>query len=237
MQNIDPAEIAKFDQLSSSWWDTDGESRALHDINQCRGDFVAETSLAGKKVLDVGCGGGLLSEYLAKAGASVVGIDASATIIEVAREHAQTSHLNIDYETTDVESFAERNLGRFDIVTCMEMLEHVPKPDEIVAAVARCLRPHGVAYFSTINRTPKAYAFSIIAAEYLLKLLPIGTHEFKNFIRPSELSRWCRDAGLVTTEMHGIHYMPFTRKASLVKDLSVNFITKTRLDRKHDAAD
>ena len=230
MSNIDPAEIAKFDQLAQSWWDLDGESRALHDINQCRGKFVAQTPLAGKTILDVGCGGGLLSEYMARSGARVVGIDASSTIIEVARQHAHSSGLTIDYQVADLESFADQHTHAFDIVTCMEMLEHVPRPDEIVSAVARCLKPQGYAYFSTINRTPKAYAFSVIAAEYLLKLLPIGTHEFNKFIRPSELSRWCRQAGLITKEMRGIHYMPFTRTATLVDDLSVNFITKPRLE-------
>ena len=230
MSNIDPAEIAKFDQLAQSWWDLDGESRALHDINECRGQFIAQAPLAGKKILDVGCGGGLLSEYMARAGAQVIGIDASATIIEVAQQHAQSSGLAIDYQVATLEYFATKHAHEFDIVTCMEMLEHVPQPDEIVSAVARCLKPEGYAYFSTINRTPKAYAFGVIAAEYLLKLLPIGTHEFNKFIRPSELSRWCRQAGLRTTEMRGIHYMPFTRAATLVDDLSVNFITKTCLE-------
>ena len=230
MHNVDPAEIAKFDELSSSWWDENGKSRALHDINRCRGEFIAQTSLAGKRILDVGCGGGLLSEYLAKAGADVVGIDASNAIISVARHHASAAGLNIDYQVSDVESFAQNHESKFDIITCMEMLEHVPEPENIVAAIARCLKPQGDAYFSTINRTPKAYALAVVAAEYILKLLPIGTHEYANFIRPSELSRWCRAAGLAIVEMRGIHYQPMTRRANLVSDLSVNYIIKTCFD-------
>ena len=230
MANIDPAEIQKFDRLSTTWWDENGESRALHDINQCRGEFIAQSPLAGKTILDVGCGGGLLTEFLARAGGKVIGIDASSAIIEVAREHAKSSGLDIDYYVTDIESFTSRFPHHFDVVTCMEMLEHVPQPHEIVGAIARCLKSGGLAYFSTINRTPKAYALGVVAAEYVLKLLPIGTHDYKNFIRPSELSRWCRQFRLVTEEMRGIHYMPLTRRASLVPDLSVNYIIKTYLD-------
>ncbi|MGR8947349.1 MAG: bifunctional 2-polyprenyl-6-hydroxyphenol methylase/3-demethylubiquinol 3-O-methyltransferase UbiG [Gammaproteobacteria bacterium] len=228
MNNIDPIEIEKFDKLSATWWDTDGESRALHDINQCRGEFVTETPVAGKNILDVGCGGGLLSEYLARAGANVVGLDASEAIIEVARDHAKLNNLSIDYRVSTIEEFASGNVASFDVVTCMEMLEHVPSPAQIIAAISKCLVADGTAYFSTINRTPKAYLHGVLAAEYVLKLLPIGTHDYENFIRPSELLRWCREAKLNAVSSHGIKYNPFSRKASLVKDLGVNYIVKTQ---------
>lgn len=230
MDNVDSQEIAKFDALSETWWDENGDSQALHDINQCRGEFICRTPIEGKRVLDIGCGGGLLTEFLARAGASVVGIDASAPIIEVARQHARSSGLEIDYRVSTVEAFLADNNTKFDVVTCMEMLEHVPDPASVVAAAASCLKNQGLAYFSTINRTPKAYAFGVVAAEYILKLLPIGTHEFKHFIRPSELAAWCRACGLEQLEARGIHYAPFIRRAKLVRNLDVNYIVETRLN-------
>ena len=230
MDNIDSAEIEKFDQLSETWWDPNGDSRALHDINQCRAEFVMQASIANKKILDVGCGGGLLSEALANAGASVVGIDASSAIIEVAREHARQNNLDIDYQVCSVEEFSAQHAERFDVVTCMEMLEHVPSPAQIVNAIASCLKPKGTAYFSTINRTPKSYLHGVLAAEYVLRLLPVGTHDYQKFIKPSELLQWCRAAGLVPVSKRGIQYNPFSRSAKLNKDLGVNYIVQVARD-------
>ena len=226
MNNIDPTEIEKFDQLSDTWWDPDGASRALHDINHCRAEFIMQSTVANKNILDVGCGGGLLSEALARAGANVIGIDASEAIIEVAREHAKASNLNIEYQVCPVETFAANHADFFDIVTCMEMLEHVPSPRQIIDAISTCLKPTGTAYFSTINRTPKAYMHGVLAAEYVLKLLPIGTHEYEKFIKPSELLRWCREAELQLITSRGIKYNPFSRDAKLTKDLGVNYIVQ-----------
>ena len=225
--NIDPHEIAKFAELSKTWWDPEGESRALHDINDCRGEFIKQLPLNGKKILDVGCGGGILSEYLAREGAEVIGIDASAELIKIATEHANQSRLAIDYRETTIEAFATTHSQSFDIVTCMEMLEHVPDPQSIIRGISACLRPSGSAFFSTINRTPKSYALGVVAAEYILKLLPAGTHDYKSFIRPSELAHWCRSAGLSVEVQRGIKYNPFSHSARLVSDLGVNYIVKT----------
>ncbi|MEM7467741.1 MAG: bifunctional 2-polyprenyl-6-hydroxyphenol methylase/3-demethylubiquinol 3-O-methyltransferase UbiG [Pseudomonadota bacterium] len=228
MSSIDPREIEKFDHLSQTWWDPNGESRALHDINRCRGEYVAECDLSKLNILDVGCGGGLLSEYLASKGARVVGIDASAEIINVAREHAKTSRLDIEYHVATIEQFSAQHPDKFDVVTCMEMLEHVPEPAEVIEAISASLKPDAYAYFSTLNRTGKAYALGVIGAEYIMRLLPVGTHDYEKFIKPSELARWCRAAELDTIERRGIYYNPLSRVASLSDDLSINYIVKTQ---------
>lgn len=225
--NLDPKELQKFAELSHSWWDPHGESRALHDINACRGEFVAAAPLRGKTVVDVGCGGGILSEFLAQRGALVTGIDASAELIEVANQHAKKNQLDIDYQVSTVETFANSAAQKFDVVTCMELLEHVPNPASVVSACAALAKPEGRVYFSTLNRTPKSYLFSILAAEYLLRLLPKGTHEYRNFIRPSELAGWCRSSNLSLIRSRGISYNPFNSSATLTTALDVNYIVET----------
>ena len=225
MENADLGELAKFALLADTWWDLDGDCKPLHDLNPCRGAFITQRAhLAGARVLDVGCGGGILSEYLAAAGAEVIGIDANEDLIAVARLHATNAGLDIRYDCVSIEDLAGGPGDRFDIVTCMELLEHVPDPKRMVDECTRLLSPTGDIFFSTINRTPKAYAFAVFAAEYLLKLLPRGTHDYANFIRPSELAKWGREAGLQTSEFGGMTYNPVTRNAALCDDVSVNFL-------------
>jgi 2-polyprenyl-6-hydroxyphenyl methylase/3-demethylubiquinone-9 3-methyltransferase len=223
--NADPAELAKFDRLAHRWWDPQGELRSLHDINPLRLEWIErQAPLAGKDALDVGCGGGILSEAMAARGARVTGIDLSEETIRVAQLHLLESRLPVRYERADIGEFAALNPGGFDVVTCMELLEHVPEPAAMVAACARLARPGGKAFFSTINRNPKAYLFAVIGAEYVLKLLPRGTHDYARFIKPSELARWCRAAGLRPAEMTGMTYNPISKRYALGPDCDVNYL-------------
>jgi len=224
-KNVHPQEIAKFEALASRWWDPSSEFKPLHDINPLRLDYVDRIgSLAGKKVLDVGCGGGILSESMAMRGAQVTGIDMGETPLKVARLHALESGAAVDYQLISAEELAAQQPGHYDIVTCMEMLEHVPDPGSTIAACSALLRPGGCAFFSTINRNPKSYLFAIVGAEYVLNLLPKGTHDYKNFIRPSELETWTRAANIKLKDLTGMSYNPFTQQYSLGRDLSVNYL-------------
>jgi len=223
--NVDPGEIAKFEAMAQRWWDPAGDFRPLHDLNPVRVDYIeARAGLAGRKVLDVGCGGGLVSEAMARRGAEVTGIDMARGPLEVARLHAMESALAIDYRLTSAEKLAEESPGRYDLVTCLEMLEHVPRPSEVMASLARLVRPGGDVICSTINRSPSAFALAIVGAEYVMRLLPAGTHEYAKFIRPSELSRYAREAGLQLSSLAGISYDPFSRKARMTSDTSVNYL-------------
>lgn len=211
--NFDEKEINKFDNVANIWWDPKGEMGTLHTINPLRTQFIAETLAVDKpKILDVGCGGGILSEALAKSGAQVTGIDLSIESIEAAKQHAQQSGLSIDYRVTSAEEVAETQPGSFDVVTCMEMLEHVPDPEKIVAACAQSLKPGGLAFFSSINRTPKAFLFAIIGGEYILRLLPKGTHTYSKLIRPHELKTWSHNHGMEFARLASLMYNPFSGK-------------------------
>lgn len=227
--NADPAEISKFDAAAPRWWDPDGEFRPLHDLNPARLDYIeARAGLAGRRVLDVGCGGGLLSEGMARRGARVTGIDLAQEALAVARLHAQESGVAVDYRLVAVEALAAAEPGEYDLVTCLEMLEHVPDPAAALAALARLARPGGHVILSTINRNAKSFALAIVGAEYLMRLLPIGTHRYARLIRPSELSRWARAAGLELADLAGLAYDPFTRKARISGDVSVNYLAHYR---------
>ncbi|GAA3908677.1 bifunctional 3-demethylubiquinone 3-O-methyltransferase/2-octaprenyl-6-hydroxy phenol methylase [Halomonas cibimaris] len=228
--NVDAAEVAKFEALADHWWDREGDFKPLHDINPLRLDFIdARAGLAGKRVLDVGCGGGILSESMAHRGAQVTAIDLGEAPLEAARRHAEESDVRIDYRHVAVEALAEEMPGQFDVVTCMEMLEHVPDPASIIAACSRLLRPGGQAFFSTLNRTPKARALAIVGAEYILGLLPRGTHDYAKFIRPSEMAAWCRQSRLDVSEQTGLTYNPLTRRYRLApRDVSVNYMMACR---------
>ncbi|MFC3095642.1 bifunctional 2-polyprenyl-6-hydroxyphenol methylase/3-demethylubiquinol 3-O-methyltransferase UbiG [Alteromonas sediminis] len=210
MQNVDENEISKFANLASRWWDPEGEFKPLHLINPLRVDYIEEqvNGLFGKRVIDVGCGGGLVAEALARAGADVTGIDMAEASLEVARLHGLESGVTVDYQLSSAEAFAEHHKGSFDVVTCLEMLEHVPSPANVVKACADMLKPGGIAIFSTINRNPKSYLMAIVAAEYVLNWVPKGTHDFKRFIQPSELISMCDQADLKTVQAMGMHYHP-----------------------------
>jgi len=224
--NIDPAEIAKFEELASRWWDTHGEFKPLHEINPLRLHYIDErVKLAGKKVLDVGCGGGILSESMAQRGASVTAIDMGRAPLSVAKLHALESDVDIDYQQITVEELAEKMPGEFDAVTCMEMLEHVPDPASVIKACKDLVKPGGPVFFSTINRNPKSYAFAILGAEYILKMLPKGTHDYDKFIRPSELDEWARQADLELQDITGLSYNPLTQNYKLGRDVDVNYMT------------
>ena len=223
--NADPAELEKFSALAHRWWDPEGEFRPLHDINPLRLEWIAgHAALEGAAVLDVGCGGGILAEAMARRGARVTGIDLSEKALRVAELHLHESALSIKYLEISVEAHAANHTGEFDVVTCMELLEHVPDPASMVAACARLVRPGGRVFFSTINRNPKSYLFAVVGAEYVLGLLPKGTHDYMRFIKPSELSRWSRAAGLRTEEMIGMTYNPITRRYRLGADCDVNYL-------------
>jgi 2-polyprenyl-6-hydroxyphenyl methylase/3-demethylubiquinone-9 3-methyltransferase len=230
--NADPAELDKFSQLAHRWWDPQGEFRPLHDINPLRLDWIdRHAGLKGKSVLDVGCGGGILTEAMARRGATVTGIDLSEKALKVAALHLHDSLLKITYEKVSAEDFAERQAGAFDVVTCMELLEHVPEPGSMVAACARLVRPGGQVFFSTLNRNPKSYLFAVLGAEYVLGLLPKGTHDYARFIKPSELARWCREAALRAEELIGMTYNPLTRVYRLGNDCDVNYLLRCIRDR------
>lgn len=224
--NVDAQEIAKFEALAARWWDPEGEFGPLHEINPLRANFIDERSpVAGKQLIDVGCGGGILSEAMAQRGAQVTGIDMGEQPLSVARLHQLESGLDIDYRQITAEALAEAEPASRDIVCCLEMLEHVPDPASVVRACAELARPGASLYFSTINRNPKAWLFAVVGAEHVLRLLPAGTHDYDKFIRPSELAAWLRDAGLVLREMTGLTYNPVTRVYRLhPRDVSVNYM-------------
>jgi len=224
--NSDPAELAKFSALAHGWWDPAGEFAALHAINPLRLDWIErQCPLAGRRVVDVGCGGGILAEAMARKGADVLGIDLADKSLKVAQLHAlETETPNLAYRPVAAEALAEERAGQFDLVTCMEMLEHVPDPASVVAACARLLKPGGTACFSTIHRNPKAFLLAIVAAEYLLRLVPRGTHQYARMLRPSELARFGRAAGLAPTASSGLAYNPLTRRYHLSDDTSVNYM-------------
>ncbi len=228
--NMDQAEVNKFDALADQWWDTDGPFRTLHEINPLRLDFIAKGcgGLNGKKVLDVGTGGGLLAEAMARQGAEVTGIDLAEDGLNAARAHADASYLRIDYRRIAVEDLAAEKPGHYDVVTCMEMLEHVPDPAAVVAACARLLRPGGDAFFATLNRNPKSYLLAIIGAEYVMGLLPRGTHDYQKFIRPSELLAMTRQSHLQTMTIKGMHFDLIRHRGWLTDDVSVNYLSHAR---------
>ena len=229
--NADPAELEKFSNLAHRWWDPQGEFRPLHEINPLRLEWIdRHAQLAGKAVLDVGCGGGILAEAMAQRGARVTGIDLSDKALRVAELHLHESRLEIEYQKAMAEEYAAAHPGAFDVVTCMELLEHVPQPESMVAACARLARPGGLVFFSTINRNPKSYLFAVIGAEYVLNLLPKGTHDYLRFIKPSELSRWSRAAGLRPDELVGMTYNPLTRRYRLGSDCDVNYLLRCSRD-------
>jgi 2-polyprenyl-6-hydroxyphenyl methylase/3-demethylubiquinone-9 3-methyltransferase len=227
--NVDQAEIAKFDALASRWWDPAGEFGALHEINPLRLDFIRQrATLSGSKTVDIGCGGGILAESMAKAGASVTGIDMAEGPLAVARLHQAESGTDVEYLHSTAEALAEERHGQFDVVTCLEMLEHVPSPQTVIAACAELVKPGGHIFFSTINRNPKSFMLAIVGAEYVLRLLPAGTHEYAKFIKPSELEAWARHAGLDLEGSIGMHYNPVTREYSLGSSLDVNYLMHFR---------
>lgn len=223
--NVDPAELAKFDSLASRWWDTEGDFRPLHEINPLRLDWIRQhVNLAGCRAVDIGCGGGILAESMAAANARVTGIDMAEGPLAVARLHQHESGTNVDYRHATAEELAASEAGQYDVVTCLEMLEHVPDPSQVINSCAELVRPGGHVFFSTINRNPKSFLFAIVGAEYVLKLLPSGTHEYAKFIRPSELEAWARSAGLELQASIGMHYNPITREYSLGSNLDVNYL-------------
>jgi len=228
--NVDQAEVSKFEELASRWWDRHSEFKPLHDINPLRLDYIdGIAGLAGKRVLDVGCGGGILSESMAARGAQVTGIDMGETPLEVARLHLLESGLEVDYQRIPAEQLAADQPASFDVVTCMEMLEHVPDPASVIRACHDLVRPGGYVFFSTISRNPKSYLFAILGAEYILNMLPRGTHDYAKFIRPSELVRWAREASLDVNDIRGMTYNPLTRVYRLdPSDVSVNYLVSAQ---------
>jgi len=228
MSNVDHAEIAKFEALAHRWWDRESEFKPLHEINPLRVNWIDErATLAGKKVLDVGCGGGILSESMARRGAQVTGIDMGEAPLSVARLHQLESELDIDYRQITAEALAAEQPAQYDVVTCLEMLEHVPDPASVIRACHALVKPGGQVFFSTINRNPKAYALAIVGAEYLLQLLPRGTHDYRKFIRPSELGAWCRETGLAMNDIVGLTYNPLTKQYKLTDNADVNYMVQT----------
>lgn len=224
-QNVDPVEIAKFSDLASRWWDPDSEFRPLHEINPLRLAYIEQQGrVAGQKVIDVGCGGGILAESMAIKGADVTGIDLGEKALTVARLHALDSELKIDYQLISAEAMAESHAAEYDVVTCLEMLEHVPDPSSIIVACANLVKPGGRVYFSTLNRNPKAYAMAVVGAEYVLRLLPRGTHQYEKFIKPSELNAWAEQAGLQLHDLIGLHYNPLFKSYKLAPGIDVNYL-------------
>ncbi|HEY0664653.1 MAG TPA: bifunctional 2-polyprenyl-6-hydroxyphenol methylase/3-demethylubiquinol 3-O-methyltransferase UbiG [Gallionella sp.] len=229
MTNADPIELEKFAQLAHKWWDPHSEFKPLHEINPLRLDYIdRHSNIAGKTVLDVGCGGGILSESMAARGANVTGIDLSDKPLQVARLHLLESGRQVEYRKVAVEALAAERPAHYDVVTCMEMLEHVPDPQSVISACAQLAKPGGWVFFSTLNRNPKSYLYAVIGAEYLLKLLPRGTHDYAKFIKPSELAQSCRNAGLNLVDLVGLSYNPFSQVYSLGKDSDVNYMIACR---------
>ena len=229
--NTNPEEVAKFEQLARDWWDAAGPMRTLHDINPVRLAYISDKApLAGRRVLDAGCGGGLLTEALARRGAAVTGLDAGEQIIRAATQHARETGLELEYTAARLEDFAADNAGRFDLVTCMELLEHVPEPERTLCDCARLLAPGGHLFLATINRNLKSYAGAVIGAERLFGLLPEGTHDYAGFIRPSELQRWLRRAGFKTLDIRGMLYVPGIRYCALIDAPDVNYLVHARLE-------
>ena len=227
--NVDPAEVAKFEALATSWWDTEGESKPLHDLNPIRLAYIEQRcQLKNKLAIDVGCGGGILSEALAKSGANVTGIDMGRMPLDIATLHALESDFTIDYQQVTAEEKAEQSPEQFDVVTCMEMLEHVPDPVSVIQACSDLVKPGGDLFFSTLNRHPKAYLLAVLGAEYIMKMLPKGTHDYKRFIRPSEMATWCRQAGLNVQDITGMSYNPFNKSFKLSDDVNVNYLMHCR---------
>lgn len=227
MDNFDPQELEKFGKMAASWWDPEGDFKPIHLLNPVRLEYIETQSrgLVSKNILDVGCGGGILAESMAKRGAKVTGIEMSEKPLEVARQHAQKSGLGINYQLTTIEQFATNYQGeKFDVITCMEMLEHVPSPEQIIKTCQQLLKPDGRLFFATINRTLKAWALVIVGAEYVLRMLPKGTHEFEKFIKPAELLNWCEQYHLESVSMQGYHYNPLTQKFWLNNDVSSNYL-------------
>ena len=230
--NVDPAEIDKFQAIASRWWDRESEFKPLHDINPLRVGYIEKHAqgLAGKRVVDIGCGGGILAEAMAQKGAEVTGIDMAEISLKVARMHLYESGLEIDYQQVTAETFAEENQARFDVVTCLEMLEHVPDPGSVIDAAARLLAPGGSLFLSTLNRNPKSFAFAILGAEYLLGMLPRGTHQYRRFIKPSEIATRLRANGLRLTDLSGMSYNPLTQGYRLGQDIDVNYLVAAEFD-------
>ena len=230
IKNLDHDEVNKFDELAAKWWDKDGEFRPLHQINPLRVNFIEErSSVEGKKVLDVGCGGGILAEALNELGANVTGIDASENTIGVAKSHSKSIGSDVIYIQNTIEEFISSHPNeKFDVITCLEMLEHVPSPNEIIKSCSNLLKDDGNIFFSTINRNPRSYLFAVIGAEYILNLLPKGTHDYEKFIKPSELAKWIRDAGLNSKETIGLSYNPITDNYWLGKDIQVNYMVHAK---------
>lgn len=223
--NVDPQELAKFAALAAHWWDINGELKTLHQINPLRLGYILEnTPIEGKKIIDIGCGGGILSESMALKGAEVTGIDMNPSLIKVANLHQLESGTKVEYLSISAEEIAEQRPQQYDVITCLEMLEHVPDPGAIVKACAKLVKPGGHVFFSTLNRNPKSYLFAILGAEYLLKILPKNTHDYAKFIRPSELNNWARTAGLVAQGMKGITYHALSRHFELTDDISINYL-------------
>lgn len=223
-QNVDPAELAKFEAQAERWWDPDGPLKALHEINPLRLNYIEyHVPLKGLSVLDVGCGGGILAEGMAARGARVTGIDLVEPSLEAARRHAEDNGVEVEYQCIDAHSMASQHAGTFDVVTCLEMLEHVPEPEAVVAACTQAVRPGGSVFFSTINRNLKSFMFAIVGAEYMLGLLPRGTHDYVKLIRPAELAGWCRAAGLNVRDLTGLHFNPLTQRYTLGGNVHVNY--------------
>ena len=223
--NFDPQEIAKFEELASRWWDPDSEFKPLHEINPLRLEYIdRRSSLSGKTVVDIGCGGGILAESMALKGADVLGIDMGKAPLSVASLHKLESGAELDYQQITAEELADKNAGKYDVVTCMEMLEHVPDPSSVIAACSKLVKPGGHVFFSTINRNPKSYLFAIVGAEYVLQMLPKGTHDYSKFIKPSELENWARAADLHLRELTGMSYNLLSKKYSLGHDVDVNYL-------------
>ena len=228
--NVDPEEIEKFNLLAHKWWDPTSEFKPLHEINPLRLNFIkSSVNIKGKKILDVGCGGGILSESLANEGADVTGIDQGDRVIKIAKLHAKESGIKVKYKHINIEDFYKNTDERFDVITCLEMLEHIPDPNSIINTCSKLLMPGGKIYFSTINKNLKAFLFAIIGAEYILNLLPKGTHEYKKFIKPSQLQAWANSNGLSFDSIIGMTYNPITRKYKLSQDTSVNYIVEVSL--------